>query len=493
MHAHLARGLRVGTALAVTGLALTGTARAASDRYVVHNIVSSGPAVPADRFDSNLVNPWGLVSGPATPWWTSNNGTDTSAVYPADGSISTRVVGVPDGPTGIVFNGTAGAFPIPGGQSVFIFSTESGGIFGWRSGTDAVPPAAHTGAIYKGLAIATTASGPQLYAPDFHNGHVDVFDAQWQPVTAPGGFADPDLPAGYAPFGVQTIGSRILVAYAKQDPDAEDEIAGAGLGVVDAFDFAGHLLGRVATGGSLNAPWGLAQAPPSFGAFGGDLLVGNFGDGRINAFKEGPAGTFTPDGTLQSSDGGPLTIDGLWALEFGSGAPGNGSTSTLFFTAGPSGETAGVFGRISANPLEVGGTVPATLSLTLGPPAAFGPFTPGVDMDYLASTTAAVTSTAGAASLSVADPSSTATGHLVNGTFSLPQALQANAGSANGTGAAYAPVGGGSSPTALLTYAKPVTGDQVTLGFKQTIGRTDALRTGSYSKTLTFTLSTTTP
>jgi uncharacterized protein (TIGR03118 family) len=493
VHSVLARGFRSTAALAAAGLVFAGSAVAASDQYVVHNLVSSGPAVPADRFDPNLVNPWGLVSSPTSPWWPANNATNTATIYPATGTINSTVVSVPGGPTGIVWNGTAGAFPITGGQSSFIFSTEAGGIFGWRGGTAALPAATHAGAIYKGLALAQTATGPQLYAPDFHNAHVDVYNAQWQLVTVPGGFTDPSLPAGYAPYGIQAIGSRIFVTYAKQDPEAQDEIPGAGLGVVDAFDTAGNLLARVATGGALSAPWGLAQAPPSFGAFGGDLLVGNFGDGRINAFKEGPAGTFTPDGTLQSTTGGPLEIGGLWALEFGSGAANNGSTSTLFFTAGPNGETAGVFGRISANPLSVGGTVAATLSLSLGGPAAFGVFAPGVGKDYTAGTTATVVSTAGDAKLSVADPSTTAPGHLVNGAFSLPQAVQANATSPAGTGAAFAAVGDATTPTTLLTYPGPVTGDPVAVGFKQTIGAGDALRTGTYTKTLTFTLSTTTP
>jgi uncharacterized protein (TIGR03118 family) len=493
VHSHVVRGFKFTLAAAAAALSMAGTAAAASPQYVVHNLVSNSlTAVSADRADPNLVNPWGLVSSPTSPWWTANNGTNTSTLYPATGATNTTVVGVPGGPTGIVWNGTSTAFLITGSAASFIFSTEGGGIFGWRNGaTMQVPP--HAGAIYKGLAIAQTATGPQLYATDFHNGHVDVYSSTWGAGVATGGFADPNVPAGYAPYGIQTIGSRIFVTFAKQDADAEDEIPGAGLGVVDVFDTGGTLIARVATAGTLSAPWGLAQAPPSFGAFGGDLLVGNFGDGRINAFKEGPAGTFTPDGTLQGLDGNPLFIGGLWALEFGSGAANNGPTSTLFFTAGPNGETAGVFGRINANPGGVSGTVPATLSLALGTPASFGPFTPGVAKDYLASTTATVISTAGNATLSVADPSATATGHLVNGTFSLPQAVQANATSAGGTGAAYAPVGGSANPTTLLTYTGPVSNDAVTIGFKQSIGQNDALRTGTYNKTLTFTLSTTAP
>jgi uncharacterized protein (TIGR03118 family) len=492
VHTLFARGLRTSAALAFAGLVLAGTAVAASNQYVVHTIVSSSALVPADRFDANLINPWGLVSSPTSPWWPANNGSNTMTIIPATGAVNSTVVSVPGGPTGIVWNGTAGAFPITGGQSSFIAATEAGTIYGWRAGAAGILGATHTGAIYKGLTLAQTATGPQLYATDFHNGHVDVYNSQWLPVTPAGGFADASLPTGYAPYGIQAVGSRIFVSYAKQDPDAEDEIPGNGVGAVDVFDTAGTLLGHVATGGTLNAPWGIAQSPVNFGSFGGDLLIGNFGDGRINAFKEGPANTFTPDGTLQSDAGGPLAINGLWALEFGSGAANNGSTSTLFFTAGPFGENQGAFGRISANPTVVSGTVPATLSLTIGS-ASFGTFTPGLAKDYLTSTAANVISTAGDATLSVADPSATATGHLVNGTFSLPQALQADATSAGGTGSAFAAVGGSASPTTLLTYALPVSNDAVTVNFKQTIGATDALRTGTYSKTLTFTLSTTTP
>jgi hypothetical protein len=352
------------------------------------------------------------------------------------------------------------------------------------------------GAIYKGLAKTGTGAASQLLAADFHNGKVDVFNTAFAPAGSPGAFTDPSLPAGYAPFNVQTIGNRVFVAYAKQDADREDEEAGNGLGYVDAYDTTGQLLGRVASGGALDAPWGLAQAPASFGAFGGDLLVGNFGDGRINAFKETAPNTWTPDGTLKGLDGNPAVIQGLWALEFGNGATNNGPTTTLFYTAGPAAETVGVFGRIQANPLSVGGTVPATLALTLGSPSAsFGTFTPGVGADYAATETADVLSTAGNGTLSVADPDAVNPGHLVNGTFVMPQALQVDATSAliGPHPPAFAPVGGATAPTTLLTYTGPVSHDPVTVNFKQSVAANDPLRTGTYAKTLTFTLSTTQP
>ena len=154
------------------------------------------------------------------------------------------------------------------------------------------------------------------------------------------------IPAGYAPFGIQNIGDTIFVTYAKQDADAEDEIAGDGFGFVDAYGLDGSFLGRVASGDALNAPWGLAQAPADFGEFSGQLLVGNFGDGRINAFRWG---SWEPIGHLKLDDHRPLTIDGLWAIAFGGNNANSGPANTLFFTAGPDDETHGAFGTITVN------------------------------------------------------------------------------------------------------------------------------------------------
>ena len=203
---------------------------------------------------------------------------------------------------------------------------------------------AHDDASYKGLAIDSNTAGTRLYAADFHNARVDVFDGAWQDVTPAGAFVDPMLPAGYAPFGIQTIGARVFVSYAQQDADAEDELAGQGRGFVDAYDLAGNLLERVAQHGQLNAPWGLAMAPASFGRYAGDLLVGNFGDGQINAYEETASG-FEHRGTLRDASGQKLVIDGLWALELGN-AGSNGTPDQLFFTAGPNEESHGLFGMI---------------------------------------------------------------------------------------------------------------------------------------------------
>jgi uncharacterized protein (TIGR03118 family) len=341
----LALALVLGSAL----LAASPLAAAERNSYTVTPLVSDQAGVAA-HFDPNLVNAWGLTASGTSPWWVADNGTDLSTLYRGDGTPQALVVHVDGGPTGTVFNVTAGFLLPTGGKALFLFDSEDGKIRAWNGaqGTTAivVKDRSGEGAIYKGLAIADTASGPRLYAADFHNARVDVFDGSFGLV--PGGFDDPALPAGYAPFNVQTIGDHVFVSYARQDDEAEDEIAGQGLGFVDVYDNAGNLLQRVAQHGQLNAPWGLALAPSSFGRFGGDLLVGNFGDGEINAYEELPNGHFEHRGELRGSDGKPLTIDGLWALRFGNG--GNaGPTGTLFFTAGPDEESHGLFGSITAD------------------------------------------------------------------------------------------------------------------------------------------------
>jgi uncharacterized protein (TIGR03118 family) len=321
--------------------------------FSVVPLVSDQPGV-APNTDPNLVNAWGLTSSPTSPWWVSDNGTDKSTLYRGSDGMpfplgNPLVVNVHNAPTGTVFNPTAG-FGLPtGGKALFLFDTEEGKVLGWNGvqGTNAVVVAnLDDGANYKGLAIAGTVAGPRLYAADFHNAKVDVFDGSFG-LVPDSGFVDPALPSGYAPFGIQTIDNRVFVTYAKQDADAEDEIAGQGKGFVDAYDLAGNLVSRVAQHGQLNAPWGLAIAPDSFGRFAGDLLVGNFGDGQINAYEELGNGHFAHRGELRDESGKSLSIDGLWALEVGQGG-NNGPAGTLFFTAGPDDETHGLFGQIAA-------------------------------------------------------------------------------------------------------------------------------------------------
>jgi uncharacterized protein (TIGR03118 family) len=333
------------------------TPPAAARFYQQHNLLSDR-AGAADKVDPNLVNAWGLAAGPTSPWWISDNGTGRSTLYNV-GTASVPAVFVVPGagggqsaPTGLVFNGGT-SFVVTNSTGTsparFIFSSEDGTISAFRGGPIVVVvDNSASGAVYKGLAINTT-SGDFLYATNFHAGTVDVFDGQFHPVNIPGAFTDPNLPAGYAPFGIQNLGGTIYVTYALQDEDAHDDVAGPGHGFVDAFTTTGSLIRRVASANELNSPWGLALAPADFGAFSNDLLVGNFGDGRIHAFDPATLqadGEFTERGPLHSTDGRPLFIDGLWALSFGKGAPANGPTTTLFFTAGPDDESHGLFGTL---------------------------------------------------------------------------------------------------------------------------------------------------
>jgi uncharacterized protein (TIGR03118 family) len=346
---NLGRGGMALAALVAALFAVMPLGAAEDNSYTVTPLVSDQPGA-APVLDSNLVNAWGLAASSTSPWWVADNGTSVSTLY--NGNTGQKValtvtVGTDSGPTGVVFNGGSGFVVSSGGNSGparFIFDGEDGVLRGWNPAVEAtnavVAATGDSGAIFKGLAI----SGGMLYAADFHNGVVDVFDGSWTIVNR---FTDPGLPAGYAPFGVQAIGSRIYVTFAKQDADAEDEVAGQGLGFVDAFDTSGNLVARVAQHGQLNAPWGLALAPADFGRFSGDLLVGNFGDGEISAFKPQANGHFGFRGQLRNGSGHPIAIDGLWALEFGNGANA-GPTNTLFFTAGPDEEMHGLFGRITA-------------------------------------------------------------------------------------------------------------------------------------------------
>lgn len=339
----------------VLGAALVATSPlAAADRhfqrnsYAVTPLVSDQPGM-APHTDPNLVNAWGLTAGPTTPWWVADNGTNSSTLYAGDGTPRSLVVDVPGGPTGTTFNPTAGFMLPTGGKALFLFDGEDGVIRGWNGaqGTSSVVVKDRSGqkAIYKGLTVADTTDGPRLYAADFHNARVDVFDGSFGLV--PGGFRDRFLPRGYAPFNVQVIGRFVFVTYAKQDADAEDEVAGPGLGFVDAYTLDGRFAARIASRGPLNAPWGLAVAPSGFGRFSGDLLVGNFGDGKINAYRSFFGFLFF-EGTLRDASHSPIAIDGLWALRFGNDGAA-GSSKTLFFTAGPDEESHGLFGSITPN------------------------------------------------------------------------------------------------------------------------------------------------
>lgn len=326
-----------------------------ASNFVTRSLVADGTG--AEHVDAHLINAWGIAFNPAGFVWVANNGSATSTLYDGNGVPQTLVVAIPPGsagtasPTGIVFNGST-SFQVTQngltGASAFIFATENGTLSGWspsvnRNNAILAVDTGAAGAVYKGLAIATFSGANYLYAADFRNGRVDVYDANWNRVTLPGGgFTDPNLPAGYAPFGIQAIGGRIYVAYAQRTAGSIDETKGSGLGMVDVFDAGGALVRRLVTGGALNAPWGLAMAPANFGAASNMLLVGNFGDGKINAYKA-DTGEFA--GTLMKADRTPIVIDGLWGIAFGNGL-NNQPTNTLFFAAGPGDEAHGLYGRI---------------------------------------------------------------------------------------------------------------------------------------------------
>jgi uncharacterized protein (TIGR03118 family) len=264
-------------------------------------------------------------------------------------------VAVAGGPTGTVFNGSATDFPISqngkSGAARFLFATEAGTVVGWSPTVNAAAAVtgadrSSVGAIYKGLATASD----RLYATDFHNARVDVFDASFNLMALPGAFQDPKVPKGFAPFGIQALGGNIFVTYAKQDSAAKDDVAVPGQGYVDEFTPDGKLVAQVVNSQKKNAPlnaaWGLALAPTGFGNFAGDLLVGNFGNGRISAYAQNGS-KWVYKGQLRLADGTPIAIAGLWAIAFGNGAAA-GPTTTLYFLSGPGDEKHGLFGSITA-------------------------------------------------------------------------------------------------------------------------------------------------
>jgi uncharacterized protein (TIGR03118 family) len=329
------------------------------------NLVADSSQTPgvtaATTIDPNLINPWGVAESATSPFWVSDNGTGVTTIYDGAGmpagpkQVTVKALADEDhsSPTGQVFNG-GGGFDITSSDgtttasSLFIFATESGTISGWNPKVDLSSSViavnnSGNGAVYKGLAIGSNDEGTFLFAANFHNGTVDVFDQNFNPVKS---FTDKHLPQGYAPFNVQVLDGHLFVTFALQDADKHDDVAGRGHGFVDEFDLEGHLLHRVASRGPLDSPWGLAIAPSGFGELAGDLLVGNFGDGTINAFD---MKNDHFEGKLLDANGAPITIGDLWAL-----IPGNGSANSdpnkIYFTAGVENEAHGLFGSLAAVP-----------------------------------------------------------------------------------------------------------------------------------------------
>lgn len=350
------------TALAM--LAMAPQLFADSSGYLQTNLVSNG-ATTANVTDPNLVNPWGIVASPTSPWWTSDQGTGVSTLFTGTGSVVPLVVSIPapnpkapTGPTGIVFNGTKG-FDIPGPnstsvQSIFIFATLNGTIAGWNPKSNgglgsALSAVSNPGAVYTGLAINN--DGTSIYAANFASGKIDVFNSSFASATLAGSFTDPNLPKGWAPYNIQNVGGQLYVEYSQASKGFP--VIGAGDGIVDVFNADGTFAKRLITGGALDVPWGITLAPSGFGKFSNDLLVGNFGNGEINAFDPS-SGAFL--GTLDSPGGQPLVNDFLWGIGFGNGHA-SGSTNTLYFNAGVDNQQGGLFGSINATP------EPATLFL----------------------------------------------------------------------------------------------------------------------------------
>lgn len=343
---------------AVAVSCFAGTARAEIG-FQETNLVSDG-SVPAVIKDPSFLNPWGISESPKSPFWVSVNGSGVSTLYAVPGPGNTPIGQVPlivtipaasgmsgatSAPTGQVFNGTL-SDPTPGfklsngSPAIFMFASEDGAISGWNGGTTAALPINNLsrGAVYKGLAIDD--SGGSLFAANFNSGNIEMYNSGFGLMKT---FTDPNVPAGYAPFNVSVMDGKLYVTFAQQDATKHDDVRGAGHGFVDVFDLDGNNPMRLISNGELNSPWGLQIAPASFGAFAGDLLVGNFGDGRINAY-DATTGAF--EGALLGTDGKPLSITDLWAITVGNGGAG-GNSNTLYFTAGLEDERHGLFGSLS--------------------------------------------------------------------------------------------------------------------------------------------------
>jgi len=349
---------------------------AAGNTFDIDNLVSDLPGI-ADHQDLNLVNPWGLALSATSPFWAADNGTGVSTLYDGTGAPRPLVVVTPPAaggteasPTGIVFNGGNGFELAPNRPARFIFASEQGVISAWNpmvNATEAIRKVDNSAAdaVYKGLAIANNGTGDFLYATDFAGGKIDVFDSNFNAATLSGSFTDPGILAGFSPFNIQALGDKLYVTYALKEAGGDDDVAGPGNGFVDVFDLNGNMLQRLISQGALNSPWGLEIAPEDFGPFEGKLLVGNFGDGKINVYD--PVTGALVD-TLKDTSDNPLQIEGLWALKVGNGS-GGGDDDDIYFTAGISGggavEDHGLFGEISLHIPDGGASTGLLLGATV--------------------------------------------------------------------------------------------------------------------------------
>ena len=372
------------TLAACGGGSSSGAPPAAAMGFTDTALVTDNDTVVATALtiDANLQNPWGIAFAPGSPFWISDNNNNLSTLYSGIGANETQGVtgsasvgvaipasaaGVQANPTGQVYNGNGGfLIPTSNGQesALFIFDGEGGTIAAWAKDSGAAAVTAYDDgvanganhAVYKGLALGTVSGATYLYATDLHNNKIDVFDTNFaKPAAMQGKFSDPNLPAGFVPFGIAALNGNLYVTFAKQDAAMHDETTGAGLGYVDIFDFSGNLVSQFASAGSLNAPWGIAIAPAGFGSLQGDVLIGNFGDGTINIFAPNGSALANFEGPLMSSSGQPIAFPGLWSLVFGNGDADKPLT-TLFYTAGFADQTDGVFGGITvaSSPTPVG-------------------------------------------------------------------------------------------------------------------------------------------
>ena len=339
--------------IAITGCNKASTSTSAPATYQQVNLVADSAGYGTARIDPYLNNAWGIAIGPTGALWIASNHKGLSTVYDRNGIQLMTPVNIPLGlnangssPAGVVYNTTSSfIIPLTAQVSKFIFSTEDGIISAWSSGTSAITVVdkSASGKVYKGIAMATSGTSNYVYATDFHNGKVDAFDGAFYSVGMP--FLDPTIPAGFAPFNIQNIAGQLYVTYAMQkSPDKHDDQSGVGNGYVSIFNYDGTFVRRFASQGTLNSPWGIVQAPSGFGLGSNDILVANFGDGRINIFDAN--GNY--QGQLMAGTS-PLSIDGLWDITFPQNSIPAGDPNQLFFTAGPQHENHGLFGYIKKN------------------------------------------------------------------------------------------------------------------------------------------------